>query len=324
MMRLGAESGDMIRLLVAIWAVAAIAAGCRGAVTNGGAGAPAPHAKELALPEVPPDMTDVQQRLEFVLEHFWDSMDWTDAAMTGNDEFMEQNMVNYFDVMALADSLTASRGVRRMVAAAAVSPAALDKMAEIAGMYLYAPESPMYRPASYAVFIDALKEIDSLPQTTAARLDYDRKTMMKNRPGTRAADFRFVLRQGGSTTLDRVKGERTILMFYDSDCGTCAETERLLAGSSALNNAISQGRIKIVAVDTYTPSAEEWRIRAQALPDNWTVGYSPGGAVDGDEIYYLRTTPALYLLDSDMTVLVKDADAATVRSWCSAPPLRPR
>lgn len=304
-----------------------MATGCQGKNQNSDTALPeaavssAVAARELAMPVVPDTMTDVNQRLEFVINHYWDSMDWNDAGAINDSAFMEQNFANFAHFLSLADTAVASKGVTRMIDASSVNPEAISAVARIAEHYLYNMDSPMYHPSNYLLFVNHLSAIPALPDVEKHRLAYQRKAILSNREGSRAADFPFDKLTGGSSRLSKVAGKRTILIFYDSDCDVCARIEKMLASSPAINAAIADKLLSIVAIDTFTATKEEWAAKAASLPANWIVGYSPDGAVDSDEIYFLRSTPAIYLLDSDMTVLIKDVDDNTLNQWVSKPPI---
>lgn len=271
------------------------------------------------MPVVPAQIQDSREKLRYVLTHYWDAMNWRDTALVNNEEFMEQSMVDYFAILAKADSLVGSDGVNRMIASASVNPSALVKVVEISSRYLYEPESPMYDAEGYAMLLDQLILDPTNAGVPLETLEARHAQIMKNRVGRKAADFAFVDRKGRRMTLcEAVAGtEETIVMFYDPDCNVCEATERYLASSEKLNRLIGEGRLRIVAIDPFDTDTERWKAHADSLPRNWTVGRSPDGRIDSEEIYVIRATPAIYLLDSAMTVRIKDARDDEIARWAS-------
>lgn len=271
------------------------------------------------MPVVPAQIQDSREKLRYVLTHYWDAMNWRDTALVNSEEFMEQSMVNYFAILAKADSLVGADGVNRMIACASANPSALAKVVEISSRYLYEPESPMYDAEGYAMLLDQLILDPTNAGIPRETLEARHAQIMKNRVGRKAADFAFVDREGRRMTLrEAVAGtEETIVMFYDPDCNVCEATERYLASSEKLNRLIGEGRLRIVAIDPFDSDTERWKAHADSLPENWTVGRSPGGRIDSEEIYVIRATPAIYLLDGSMTVRVKDARDDEISSWAS-------
>lgn len=273
-----------------------------------------PTLPPLPMPPVPSTLTTPTARAAYLLAHFWDAMDWNDSTLLASESFMEQHFADYFVVLALADSTTASYGVTTMLKQASVNQKATDCIADISSRYLYNHDSPMYQPVSYAVMVDAMLRLkQGLSDATRLRLEQDRRSLLANRPGTQATDFEFVTRSETSTRLSRHYGKPTILMFYDSDCEICAKIEGWLAGSENINRAIAEGRLQVIAIDIFTPERATWLEHARTLPSTWTVGYAP--TVDDEELYHVRATPSLYYLDPQGVITVRDADDATIRSW---------
>ena len=278
-----------------------------------------PAGRVLPMPVVPAQIQDSREKLRYVLTHYWDAMNWRDTALVNSEEFMEQSMVNYFAILAKADSLVGADGVNRMIACASVNPSALAKVVEISSRYLYEPESPMYDAEGYAMLLDQLILDPTNAGIPRETLEARHAQIMKNRVGRKAADFAFVDRKGRRMTLREAVGvtEETIVMFYDPDCNVCEATEHYLASSEKLNRLIGEGRLRIVAIDPFDTDPGRWKAHADSLPRNWTVGRSPGGRIDSEEIYVIRATPAIYLLDSAMTVRIKDARDDEIARWAS-------
>lgn len=309
-----------IRILILIW-FPLILFGCgNNSEKTGSVSADSvSQVKSLPLPVMPSEIQDSREKLRYVLTHYWDAMNWRDTALVNSEEFMEQSMVNYFAILAKADSLVGADGVNRMIASASVNPSALAKVVEISSRYLYEPESPMYDAEGYAMLLDQLILDPTNAGIPRETLEARHAQIMKNRVGRKAADFAFVDREGRRMTLrEAVAGtEETIVMFYDPDCNVCETTERYLASSEKLNRLIGEGRLRIVAIDPFDTDPGRWKAHADSLPRNWTVGRSPGGRIDSEEIYVIRATPALYLLDSGMTVRIKDARDDEIARWAS-------
>lgn len=309
-----------IRILILIW-FPLIIFGCgnKNGKTGSVSADSVSQVKSLPLPVVPPEIQDSREKLRYVLTHYWDAMNWRDTALVNSEEFMEQSIVNYFAILAKADSLVGADGVNRMIACASANPSALAKVVEISSRYLYEPESPMYDAEGYAMLLDQLILDPTNAGIPRETLEARHAQIMKNRVGRKAADFAFVDRKGRRMTLrEAVAGtEETIVMFYDPDCNVCEATERYLASSEKLNRLIGEGRLRIVAIDPFDTDTERWKAHADSLPRNWTVGCSPGGRIDSEEIYVIRATPAIYLLDSAMTVRIKDARDDEIARWAS-------
>ncbi len=276
-------------------------------------------ATDLLLPQVPDSLTDPGARASFLALHFWDAMDWKDRSRSLDTAFMEQSFANYLTVLPLADSLGRVNGVDALLHGASADSSAYAFLVSVVDKYLGDPNSPMRDEELYIPFLRAFGASSLLDGAEKARYASLLEDAMKNRVGRKAANFTFMDREGRRMTLrEAVAGtEETIVMFYDPNCNVCEATERYLASSEKLNRLIGEGRLRIVAIDPFDTDPGRWKAHADSLPRNWTVGRSPGGRIDSEEIYVIRATPAIYLLDSAMTVRIKDARDDEIARWAS-------
>ncbi len=274
---------------------------------------------ELPLPDVPPTLTNPSDRAAYIVDHFWDKMDFSDTLKSYDDAFMEQNFANYANLFGYVDSITAQASVKSLMRMASIDTKAYNKLADIADKYLYDPNSPMLNEEAYILFLRAITESDVMDKTRRIRFESQLKDALKNRLGHKATDFSFIDSHGrkGSLYATATDADYKLLMFYDPDCEVCERAKSMLAGSEAINNAIANRRLNVVAV--YSDGDKDvWEKSKDLLPDNWLSVCSPGGAVDRDEVYIIRATPTLYLLSGDNIVLLKDAQAIEIIEFISS------
>ena len=139
-----------------------------------------------------------------------------------------------------------------------------------------------------------------LDEAERARAAFRLEMALKNRPGTIAADFQIITREGKETSfLKTLKKGDNIVLFYDPDCNHCAEVIQYLLDTPALSKA------NVIAVD----SEEDrylWDATKSQLPENWTVAYSLDPIQD-TELYVFPEMPTIYILNQDGTVIMKEA-----------------
>lgn len=170
--------------------------------------------------------------------------------------------------------------------------------------YWGSPASPYRDESRYISFLDSLLTIESLPDALRERCECRRRIAMLNRPGSIAGDFEFLERGGYESRLHDLKCPLTLLFFYDPECPHCNDIQRLLASSTAINRAIAEDKLIVIAI--YAEGKREiWDKTRNDMPDNWLVGYDITGILD-QEIYDLPAMPTPYLLDSDKRVILKD------------------
>lgn len=121
-----------------------------------------------------------------------------------------------------------------------------------------------------------------------------------------AADFTMETRQGDTVLLSElmaggqtVAADHTLLMFYDPDCSDCRQELFAMRHSSALRQAVSEGRLRVVCV--YAEQDEAlWRDTCGELPEAWTVAVARS---DVHASYDLSAMPLLLLLDKQRHVI---------------------
>lgn len=265
---------------------------------------------ELPTPVIPDGITDTNERIGYVLSHFWDELDFNDTTRSLNDAFMEQNFANFAYFMGHGTENAQKAGVEVLMDKAKVNGDAYDKVATIAELYLYELNSPMYSEALYLPFVQYISSHSFGNQGVRERASAQLKYIMKNRPGSLITDFKFETRDGHSTTLrkeiDRLSDHEGLvyLVFYDPDCEHCTETLNRLASDTNIQEQIRKGDARVIAIhsgDDY----DAWKSKAESLPQAWLVGYE-NGAIEDDGRYEFRGSPTIYVIDGKGKVVTKD------------------
>ena len=260
----------------------------------------------LPLPQIPINIHNPKEKGAFLLEHFWDALDFSDTVRSHNTNFMEQNFANFaLFLTAAKDSTIKARGVKSRLQRAQSDSVAYILVTKLARLYLYDPESPMLDEESYLPFLQLLSNSPLLNEQSKARFAYQHEMALKNRVGTPAADFNFVTPDGSQQSLHGLETDTDLLLiFYEPDCNNCKETISRLANSKKLNDEIANLQIKVLAI--YSGDNKKlWQASLDSIPSSWTVGYEQG-EIDRLDSYVFPTSPTIYLLDREKRVLAKD------------------
>ncbi len=258
-------------------------------------------ARDFPLPEVPDSLRDPRQRAEYVIDRYWDAMDWRDTVLTRDDRFMEQCAAAFYAVAQHTDSVTASAAVKKMLDGASADPEAYRRIAEISQAYLFEPESPVADDELFLAVADRLMADRRLGEADMLRLADAHRAAVLNRVGRRASDFEFVGSDGLRSSLyDAVKtNSRTIVMFYDPDCHDCMDFERHLADAGLKDTGV-------IMISPYGEQDGLWARHAATMPAEWIVGLPVDEEFEDEEIYDLRAIPTVLLLDREATVIAKN------------------
>ena len=261
--------------------------------------------EELPLPEVPQILQEPNLRADYVVEHFWDAMDFCDTIKSHDSDFMEQNFANYINIFPIADVASQKMAVEILMHKAEADTTAYLLLMSIAEKYLYEPNSPMLSEELYILFLEEFVKSPILGEAGKLRPRYQLETANKNRPGMKAADFKYMSRAGVTSTLYNTNSAGNILLiFYDPDCDHCKEILTNLRQNPLLSEMIANKQITVLAVHS-GDQKELWHKTADELPAEWNVGYESGEMQENGS-YVLRAAPTLYLLDRNKNVILKD------------------
>jgi hypothetical protein len=246
-------------------------------------------------------------RLSYLLNHFWDNFLFADTSQT-NRKLAEQGMADYLNLLPhVADSASQCSAVDVFVRQAFADASRSEAFENLLEHYLGNPTSPLRNDGLYALLLRRITMI--LPEGDARleRYRQHQRLLSMNAPGETATDFIYVTRGGARGRLSDLSSPYTLLVFSDPDCARCREHMPQLMASKALRD----GRVRVLVV---YPDADTslWRQAKPDLPSNWTDAYSPEGEVMHRPLYHLPRLPALYLLDAEKHVLVKDGSLEEV------------
>lgn len=268
-------------------------------------------ARELLLPQIPDSLRTAPKRAAYLIEHFWDNMDFADTELSTDAQFMEQNFANYASLFPHTEiDSVLPEAARNLMRRAEVNRNAYNLLAQTADTYLYEPESPVANENAYLHFLKAITESPFIDSALRTRYEVQLEDVLKNRPGTIATDFEIRLRNGGTINLlDECKSSKaTLLLFYDPECSDCSLLVSRMKKDTSLSKAVSSGHLNIIAV---YPEGDETMFAEAAgkIPDEWRDGISPEGTVTEKELYSITSFPTIYLLDTNGKVLLKNVPA---------------
>lgn len=248
----------------------------------------------FTLPPVPVELTQAADRVEYVVRHYWDSVEWGSVS-EADTPIIEGAFADYATVLPLLPE-----GERGEVLSAWLedvghgSAEVLDMVKRIGRLYLYQYDSPVYNTELYLDFAEAVSLLDP----GDVRMSSDATALAVGRPGSEAVDVRLVDSIGTETTLLGLVTEGseagTLVIFYAPDCRDCHDLRDQLKDRGGDESVVA-----VYAGD----DIERWRIDLDGWPAGWTVTR----ALDGEDIPYLiRRTPTVYVISKEGGVLRRE------------------
>lgn len=228
------------------------------------------------FPEVPSVILEPQERLAYLLEHYWSCYHFADSTQS-NRIVGEQGFADYVNLMQYADSAVCARSATMFVDSISAEAGRQHFFEELIAHYLGNPQSPLRNDIVYAHLLRALPPT---PQRT-----FLLRQVEQNQVGTVANDLTITDGNGTSQRLYDIASPLTLLVFFDPECEHCQE---LMPQLTARTQRLSQ---------TF-PLQVLW-VNVELTPE-------------AHRSYYLPALPSLYLLDHKKTVLVKDGSIDAV------------
>lgn len=252
-------------------------------------------------------IVDAKERTAYTAAHYWDAMDFSDPAWLNDSIALEEAFVDWCGRLStVPDSVSAQLCGTATKMAENGSRAMLLRFAGLAEYYFDSPNSPCRSEDCYMGVLRVLLASDSLDATEKMRPRMQLDMALRNRPGMSAADFAFRQADGSMRRLYDVEAAWTLLLFYDPDCPDCRRVERYIAGSAVFGRLMRAGRLQVVAVYP-DEDLSAWRAQLDEMPAGWIVGHDSAQRINDDDLYVVRATPTLYLLDQKKRVVMKDA-----------------
>ena len=252
------------------------------------------------------DLSQIQTQADYYryIDTYWDKFDFdADSLVVAYDTIdLCEAMASYvmFIEPQRADSL-----MRALMKRAERSRPVLQFFATITEMVLHDPNSPLRNDEYYIPVLETLAESPLLDEYERMIPAYDLEIAKQNRINHIANDIEYTLLDGRQAKMHNIKSDYLIVMLNNPGCPMCKEITEEIEASPMLNELQELGRLKILAIYPDT-DIEAWRDYQPNMPKRWISGYDADMAISRDRSYNLRAIPALYLLDSEKRVLVKD------------------
>jgi len=254
------------------------------------------------LPEVPQMLASPTDRANYLAAHYWDRFDFKDHSLINKPEITEQGFANFVSIMPYVTEKKEAFSVfaQRMAGDSKM----LAHLLEVSERYLFDNFSPVYDEELYLMLIEELLKQPQLSLVQKERLRYQQKLALKNRLNRVATDFGFVDRKGKRMNLREVKADYVLLYLNDPECSACRQIKEGLVASDIVARWKNSGRMKVLSV-CIEGETEGWK--NILAPEGWIDGCDKQRILVEEDLYDLRNLPAIYLLDAEKRIILKNA-----------------
>lgn len=256
-------------------------------------------------PVAPEDIPDLTGKTNYLMEHFWDAMDFKSKTPV-DQTALNHAFATYCSSMPYADEKKVIKSVASLASRIKGNTSLTIQMTKAAEEALYGPRADMWIDQLYLPFLEVYLKDKKISESRKLRYAEQYRILKATAVDAKAPDFMIEFADGRKRPFAADK-EFTLIEFGDPDCSDCRYAKMKLDISSVINGLIADGRLGvcfIIADDDETGAMMEM---VKGYPEKWTVGKSP----EVVENYDLRATPAFYVLGPGGKIIAKNVSVDT-------------
>ena len=245
-----------------------------------------------------------QEEYNAMIDNFWDDFDFE-----AGERIIEYDTIDIVNAMSEYVSYIPPRDadslLRALIHRASQSKPVLEFFTMVAEVVLHDPNSPLRNDEYYIPVLESILLSPLLDEYERIAPEYDLEIAHKNRIGTIANDFVYTLADGSSHRMHDIEASYTILMFSNPGCPMCREIMEEITSSPLLNELTERGDLRTLSLYP-DEDLEAWHEHFEDMPTSWIRAYDKGQKLTHERLYNLSAIPALYLLDNQKRVIIKD------------------
>lgn len=259
------------------------------------------HAQQTYFPyPTPPEsLTTLNERTNYLVEHFWDRCDLKGAFSARAKLAGAFN--DYVSFMPYADADVVHKSIDRLIKEVKKDPSHLLALGEMAEDALYGDSAELISDEAYLPFAKAVAECKKIPGEQRARFEHQARVLAQSQTGQIFPALQLTLADGTTQMVRDITTPYIVVFINDPDCIDCRMARARLVSNYDAQRLIASGTLAIVSV--YPDAADDlWRGSLSDYPQSWIVGAS----ADVDDMLDTRTSPTFYFLDSEKKIVAKN------------------
>ncbi len=253
----------------------------------------------------PPSQASNEEKLAYMRDHYWDKFDFADSLYTTQADTTEM-LRAYADYVSNFVGPFNQEPIRKLMERASASKKMFDYFVMLSEKVLHDPNSPYRSDELYIAVLEAQMASPHYDRYERIAPEYDLQIVSQNRIGHKANDFSYTVASGKSHRMYNVKSDFTIIYFNNPGCSLCRDITKAMKESEIISKMVRNGKLKVLAIYP-DEQLDEWHKHRADMPNEWINGYDKGQLIDREKLYNVNAIPALYLLDKQKMVLVKDS-----------------
>ena len=251
-------------------------------------------------PQAPDSMRSINERSDFLVQHFWEPMDFK------SKQPVDQNALNdafqvFVSPMRWAQPEITDKAVKNLLASLAKNPLLSIQFTRAAEETLYGPRAIYWHDPTYLKFVNGLLSNKKVPAARKERYKHHKAVIENTLIGQTPAKFDYETPTGNPSTF-QPDGVLTVIEFGDPGCDDCRFAKLKMETDITFSDMVEKGQINVMFI---IPDPDEgWQTQVADYSPKWHVGASDSIS----DIYDLRTVPSFYVVDRDGKLLAKNTD----------------
>ncbi len=264
----------------------------------------------------PPAMLSADERRAYMVEHYWDSFDFSDTLFIANVD-PQQMLSAYASYVSLIKDDEAAAPMAQLMRRAHTSRTMFDCFVRMAEQVLNDPNSALRSDEKYIPVLEAAIASPFYDEYERMPYQYDLQIASQNRLGRVANDFRYTLASGQSSMMSDIEADYLLLFISNPGCAMCGDVKAQMQSSTLITDLVKRGSLSILVLYP-DEDLQAWREHLADYPPQWINAYDKGTVITRERLYDLKAIPSLYLLDAQKRVVVKDCtDVAQIEQQLS-------
>ena len=254
-------------------------------------------------PQVPDQLTKVNLRSNFMINHFWNECKLDKEEITDIDSFRE-TFTDYISFFPIADVDEVEKSVKGFVDKVAKNEANLKTVMGFINSEIYNPMSQFCSDDMYLIFARYLLDNKKVDANIKNMLEVNVRKINNSRINSVFGDIS--LQKGGadSGTLYSLDSQYTVVIFNSDGNFDTSIYKLRLSTDIATNNLIKNGAVNVVSM--YSSRT----LDKDGDAEGWYTAMVP----DMELTYDMRMQPCVYLLGADKKIIAKSPDISQVLS----------
>jgi peroxiredoxin len=259
-----------------------------------------------------PDSTKWVLNYLYNKDHFFDNIDINDERLL-RTPILQARLNTFFTNVVIQSPDSISKEIDRIIGKVKDN----YKVFQFISVYLFNHFRESEIMGHDAIVVKLADEIYLTGKADWVSKDFKddlRKQVDRIRPnliGVKAHDLVMNSYKGVFVSLYDIEKDFTILYFWEPDCGHCAEATPKL---KALYDKVRNQGVEVFSVCT-TGEKAKWEKYIEEHKLDWINGWDPERSTNFGYYYNVESTPMIYILDRDKTIIAKKLSVDDVGSF---------